>query len=182
MGMEDFQFLLGDLAVAFREDTLWRDTIVPGRFRIDAFEVPLGGIDPGLGVVQTWFYCDRAIVPKPWPELGDHLVIRGQVWEIVQREEDDIGELGFRLIKQELGISTVTSEGTASAAERRMPGRPSRRDEIAAAFADLDPERPLPELVQAVRAKLGIGRGLSDKTLRKILAEQVRARRRVGLR
>src|SRR6267154_2585994 len=103
MGMEDFQSLLGDLAVAFGEPALWRGSVIAGRFRIDAFEVPLGGIDPGLGVVQTWFYCDRAIVLKPWPELGDHLTIRGQVWEIVQRDEDDIGELGFRLIKEELG-------------------------------------------------------------------------------
>jgi hypothetical protein len=119
MGMEDFQFLLSDLAVAFREDALWRDATFPGRFRIDPYEVGLGAIEPGLGVVQTWFYCDRAIVPTPWPQLGDHLVIRRQVWEIVQVEEDDIGELGFRLIKQELGISTVTSEGVVSDGVRR---------------------------------------------------------------
>jgi hypothetical protein len=119
MGMEDFQFLLGDLAVAFREDALWGDRAFPGRFRIDAFEAPLGAIEPGLGVVQTWFYCDRAIVPKPWPQLGDHLVIRDQLWEIVQCDEDDIGELGFRLIKEELGIRSVTSEGVVSGGARR---------------------------------------------------------------
>ena len=30
MGMEDFQFLLGDLATAFREDAIWNRTIVLG--------------------------------------------------------------------------------------------------------------------------------------------------------
>jgi hypothetical protein len=122
MGMEDFQFLLGDLATAFRQDALWatidpitRDynpvATIPGRFRIDPFELPLGGHEPGLGETQIWFYCDRAIVPKPWPVLGDLLTINGQVYEIVQKDEDDIGEFGFRLIRQEIGISTVTSEG-----------------------------------------------------------------------
>ena len=87
---------------------------IAGRFRIDPFEAPLGGHEPGLGETQIWFYCDRAIVPKPWPVLGDHLTIRNQLYEIVQRDEDDIGEFGFRLIRQEIGISTVTSEGAVS--------------------------------------------------------------------
>jgi hypothetical protein len=111
MGMEDFQFLLGDLATAFREDATWGSATIPGRFRIDPFEASLGGLEPGLGETQIWFYCDRAIVPSPWPMLGDQLIIRGQVYEIVQKDEDDLGELGFRLIRQEIGISNVTSEG-----------------------------------------------------------------------
>lgn len=114
MGMEDFRFLLGDLATAFREDAIWNRTIVPGRFRIDPFEAPLGGHEPGLGETQIWFYCDRAIVTTPWPVLGDQLIIRKQLYEIVQLDEDDIGEFGFRLIRQEIGISTVTSEGAIS--------------------------------------------------------------------
>jgi hypothetical protein len=122
MGMEDFQYLLSDLATAFRQDALWSTVgsdgrvfqpvaTIPGRFRIDPFEAPLGGHEPGLGETQIWFYCDRAIVPKPWPVLGDLLTINDQVYEIVQRDEDDLGEFGFRLIRQEIGISTVTSEG-----------------------------------------------------------------------
>ena len=114
MGMEDFQYLLGDLATAFREDALWGVATIQGRFRVDPFEVPLGGHEPGLGETQIWYYCDRAIVPKPWPVLGDLLVIRQQVYEIVQLDEDDIGEFGFRLIRRAVGLSTVTSEGTAS--------------------------------------------------------------------
>lgn len=122
MGMEDFQYLLSDLATAFRQDALWSTldaqgrmyqpvATIPGRFRIDPVEVPLGGHEPGLGETSIWFYCDRAIVPKPWPVLGDLLTINAQIYEIVQRDEDDIGEFGFRLIRQEIGISTVTSEG-----------------------------------------------------------------------
>jgi hypothetical protein len=141
MGMEDFQFLLGDLATAFREDALF-STIsadgrtyepvqtISGRFRIDPFEVPLGGHDPGAGETQIWFYCDRATILQPWPVLGDQLTIRGQLYEIVQRDEDDIGEFGFRLIRQEIGISTVTSEGAVSGLPevnplRRQPETPA---------------------------------------------------------
>jgi hypothetical protein len=187
MGMGDFQFLLSDLATAFREDALWQYPVasdritadgrlriteqgdqiratehtitIPGRFRIDPFEAPLGNVEPGLGETQIWFYCDRAIVPQPFPVLGDTLTIRGQIYEIVQRDEDDIGELGFRLIRRQIGISTVTSEGAYSSDDQPvaqpltevMPrpavvpvaapetsanraGRPSRRREIAAAF------------------------------------------------
>ena len=36
-------------------------------------------------------------------------------------DEDDIGEFGFRLIRQEIGISTVTSEGAISGAAHRQP-------------------------------------------------------------
>lgn len=190
MGMEDFQFLLNDLAVAFREDALWRDIVVPGRFRIDRFEAPLGGIEPGLGTTQTMFYCDRAVVPKPWPTLGDHLTIRGQVYEIVERGEDDIGEFAFRLIKEELGISTVTSEGAFSRGggqfstgiDHNGPGRPTRRAEIVAAYTaalnagEIATTMPLQEIMNAVRARIGNGQGLSDRTLRKILGGLVRAR------
>src|SRR5262245_33054553 len=104
MGMNDFQFLLRDLATAFREDALWQGQILPGRFYITPLEVPTGDIEPGLGTTETKFYCDRAVTPQPWPTLGDHLIIRGQDYEIVERDEDDIGEFAFRLIKQELGI------------------------------------------------------------------------------
>jgi hypothetical protein len=193
MGMEDFQFLLGDLAAAFREDALWlvadwrvtedsgqvraadgyagfairvtgngQPLTVAGRFRIDPYEAALGGIEPGLGETQIWFYCDRATLPQPWPAIGDVLVIRGQTHEIVQRDEDDLGEFGFRLIRQEIGIATVTSEGVVSgppvvnplrpgpivpARRRTVPsgqlmataqplpaGRPSRRTQIVEAY------------------------------------------------
>ena len=193
MGMEDFQFLLNDLAVAFREDARWLNTTVAGRFRIDPFEAPLGAIDPGMGETLIWWYCDRAVMPKPWPALGDHLTIREQVYEIVERGEDDIGEFAFRLIREEIGISTVTSEGVFSRAgtfstgeagdAHRAPGRPSRRLEVVEAFntavasGELDPTKPMPELMRAMRQRLGNGQGLSDKTLYRILGELVRARR-----
>jgi hypothetical protein len=203
MGMEDFQFLLSDLAVAFREDALWGDAVVPGRFRIDPYEVSLVPVEPGLGVVETWFYCDRAVVPKPWPELGDTLTIRGMVWEIVQKDEDDIGEFGFRLIKQELGITTVTSEGVFSASsdedfsapresvdnnlttesdDEVHAGRPTRRQQVAEAFADAIADgsirlgQPLSLITRAMRRRLGNGQGLSDRTLRRQISELVHGR------
>lgn len=163
MGMEDFQFLLGDLATAFREDALW-STVGPdgmifqpvatiaGRFRIDPFEVPLGGHDPGAGETQIWFYCDRAIVPQPWPVLGDLLTIRGQLYEIVQRDEDDIGEFGFRLIRQEIGISTVTSEGAISGAPEVNPLRRPVQPETLYQMSD---PRPPPAMPAAMRAANG---------------------------
>jgi hypothetical protein len=158
---------LASLLMTGRTDAIWErgNGTIPGRFRIDAFEVPTGGIAPGIGEIQTWFYCDRRVVPSPLPELGDHLTIRDQVWEIVQRDEDDIGELGFRLIKEELGLIFEPPEEpqgdwddkrslwdqphqvpggpsrwdlgvTHGAAGRRAPGRPSRRDEITQAYTE----------------------------------------------
>jgi hypothetical protein len=125
MGMGDFRYLLGDVAKAFREDALWGVATIAGRFRIDPFEVPLGAIEPGLGVTQISFACDRAIVPKPWPAVGDHLTIRNQVYEITAIDEDDIGELAFRLIRHEIGISTVTSEGVYSSDAPTVQPRPA---------------------------------------------------------
>jgi len=155
--------LLATLADTFTEWAGWEKGggFIKGRFRIDPFEVPTGTIAPGIGEIQTWFYCDRRVVPPPLPQLGDVLTIVGQVWEIVQRDEDDLGELGFRLIKQELGLIFEPPEGaegdwddkqslwdqtvpdgpsrwdrgvTGSSAGRRSPGRPSRRGEIAEVF------------------------------------------------
>jgi hypothetical protein len=153
--MEDFQFLLGDLATAFREDALF-STIsadgrtyepvqtISGRFRIDPFEVPLGGHDPGAGETQIWFYCDRATILQPWPVLGDQLTIRGQLYEIVQRDEDDIGEFGFRLIRQEIGISTVTSEGAVSGLPEVNPLRRPVQPETLYRMSDPRPPPAMP--------------------------------------
>jgi hypothetical protein len=196
------RFLLADLARHTGEPgVLWNGQPVAGRFRSDPFEVPLGGIDPGLGVIQTWFYCDRRVVPGRLPELGDVLVIRGARWEIVQRDEDDLGELGFRLIKAEgvpeqagstwdAGSSVWDNSATAwdvdveQAAAPRGPGRPSRRDEIVEAFetaADagiIDPQQPLRELVPVLRQRIsGDRRGLGDRTLRRTVAPLLDARR-----
>jgi len=184
MGMEDFQYLLHDLAVAFREDAMWRSVRVPGRFYVNPLEVGTGDIEPGLGTTESKFYCDRAVVPKPWPTLGDTLIIRNQTYEIVTRDEDDLGEFEFRLIKQELGISTVTSEGAYSPGPtpHNGPGRPTRRDEIATHYAAamgarlISPTTPIHEIIAILRPRLGNGQGLSDRTLRKIIGGLVRAR------
>jgi hypothetical protein len=174
------QFMLDDVAehLGVASGALWRGVKIPGRFLIDTYEQPLGGIEPGLGVTQIYFRCNRERVPRPWPELGDHLTIREQVYEIVERGEDDLGEFDFRLIKEERGIRTVTSEGAV-----RANGRPSRRAEIVQAFeaavaSGLDPARPLKELCAIMHHRLGNGGGFSDRTLRRVVGELVRERRR----
>jgi hypothetical protein len=181
--------MLHDLAVAFRKDTSWRGATVPGRFYIDPVEVGLGDIEPGLGTTTIKFYCDRTVVPQPWPVLGDTLEIDGQTYEIVERDEDDIGEFGFRLIKQELGIASVTSETaygpTPTPQEEpveRGPGRPTRREEVVTAYVnalganEISRVSPIVEIVGVIRQRLGNGEGLSDRTLRKIVGDLVRRR------
>src|SRR5262249_25159427 len=159
MGMNDFQFLLRDLATAFREDALWQGQVVPGRFYINPLEVPTGDIEPGISTTETRVYCDPAVTPKPWPTLGAHLVIPGQAYEIVSAEEAAMGELAFRLIKSELGIRTVTSEGIYSTGPEPTPyvgpGRPTRRVEIVTAYNNaiaaglISADQPIHEVVAA---------------------------------
>jgi hypothetical protein len=183
MTTDSFRFLLGDLAVHLGEPAgaLWNGQTVPGRFYVDPVEVGLGDIEPGLGTTTSKFYCDRARVPQPWPTIGDHLFIRGQDYEIVERDEDDLGEFAFRMIKLEIGLSTVTSEG-AYYPEPQGPGRPTRRAEIVAAYESavaaglVSRAQPLHEVVSIVRPRVGNGLGLSDRTLRKILGTLVRER------
>jgi len=194
-GMEDFQFLLHDLAVAFQQDAYWRGVAVPGRFYIDPFVAPTAPIEPGVGVTQIMWHCDRLVMPKPWPTLGDHLTINNQVYEIVERGEDDIGELAYRLIREELGISRVVSEGgnistgtfstgeAGTAHHHYAPGRPTRRRRIESAFEDalaadeIDPEWSVQQIIDTMRPRLGNGQGLRDKTLLKIVGRLARARR-----
>jgi hypothetical protein len=183
--MEDFQFLLGDLATSFREDALWLGIAVPGRFYVDQVEGGTGDIEPGVNTKETHFYCDRTACPQPWPTVGDLLTIRGDIYEIVEADDaDDLGELKFRLIKQTLGLRTVTSEGVYSSDPEPEPyvgpGRPSRRAEIIAAYSHVvaaghvSAGQPLEQIVNVVSARLGEGEGLSHRTLRKILGPVVR--------
>ncbi len=192
--MSEFRFLLGDLARAFPEPAVWANTGLPiiGRFRIDPFDVPLAGTNAGIGEVQTWFYCERAVIPGVLvPDIGHVLTIRGRGWEIVEAGEDDLGELSYRLIKYEGAPAAVLDPATrrnAVAVERlRRPGRPSRRDEIVCAFAAvveagaIDPGEPLTHVFPAVRQRItgttAPSSGLGDKTLRKTLTPLVEAKR-----
>jgi len=194
--MSEFRFLLGDLARAFPEPAVWTNTGLPiiGRFRIDPFDVPLAGTNAGIGEVQTWFYCERAIIPDVLvPDIGHVLVIRGRGWEIVEAGEDDLGELSFRLIKYDGGGSAVAADpanidGNTTVVERlRRPGRPSRREEIVSAFAAvveagaIDPGEPLSHIFPAVRQRITGNAapqpGLGDRALRKTLTPLVEAKR-----
>lgn len=183
--MDASRFLLGDLAIHTGEagGALWQGQTIAGRFRIDPYDVPLVGTETGLGVIQTWFYCERAIIAGPRiPELGDVLTIRGRGWEIVEGPlQDDLGELGYRLIKYEgTDLAAAAPDLHARAVEQlRQPGRPTRRDDIERAFAavtagGIDPDAPLTRLFPAVRQKItgnaAPSCGLGDRTLRKTLA------------
>lgn len=75
---------------------------ITGRFQIDPQEVTLPGPAPeGLNTTQTWFYVDSNHVAYPDRRPGEHdlLWLRGLWWEIVQIDADDLGELGYRLIR-----------------------------------------------------------------------------------
>ena len=101
--------LLTALRNGFGEPAIWMplDRRVPampveGRFRVDPYDVPLGGQPEPLNTTQTWFYCDtRDIAADEKPRLGDRLWIRDGWWEIVQLDRDDIGELAYRLLKDD---------------------------------------------------------------------------------
>jgi len=183
-GPTTHRFLLGDLASHLGQWAYWRGVRVPGRFFEDPHEVALPPVEPGLGTEQNTYYMDRTTCPQPWPTVGDQLTIRGQVYDIVECGRDDIGELSFRLAKEQLGLSHVTSEGGLTRpAEHHGPGRPTRRPEIVSAFEDalaageIEPTQPLLEIVHAMRPRIGNGQGLKDKTLLKIVGDLVRERR-----
>lgn len=110
MPLADFDQLLPSLAWAFGENAVWAVpdgsgalVVIPGRFRIDPHEVALPGpAVEQLNTTQTWFYCDQKQVPTypaRVPGMHDLLAIRGSWWEIVQLDPDDLGELGYRLLK-----------------------------------------------------------------------------------
>jgi hypothetical protein len=106
MPLSDMDGLLPALRDAFGLTATWQrpDTgeLVPiqGRFRTDPVDVPLG-VHDGLNTTTSWFYCDTRDVPSAdrKPGQGDYLLIRNEWFEIVQLNADDIGELGYRLIK-----------------------------------------------------------------------------------
>jgi hypothetical protein len=106
MPLSDLDGLLPSLRNAFGETALFPPVVpgdppvpIAGRFRIDPWDVSLGVHDP-LNTTQTWFYCDRRDVPSAGkPGVGDYLFIRDEWWEIAQLDADDIGELGYRLMK-----------------------------------------------------------------------------------
>jgi hypothetical protein len=186
--LSEFRFLLGDLARAFPEPAVWNGLAIVGRFRSDPFDVPLAGTNAGIAEVQTWFWCERAVIAAMtpgMPRIGDLLIIRGRSWEIVEEGEDDLGELSFRLIKSDGPGLTADSEAADAAEEPRRPGRPSRRAEIVKAYeavaasGTLNPAEPVSRVFGPVRAQIA-GRaapqpGLGDKTLRKTLAPLIKA-------
>lgn len=181
-GPTTHQFVLGDLAQHLGQWAYWNGVRFPGRFFDDPAMVSTMPVEPGLSTQEIRFDCARDATPTPWPTIGDVLTIRQQVYEIVDRTLDDLGQFTFRLIKQELGLRTVTSEGPPVISPHPEPGRPSRRSEIVSHYTDalgskiISPTMPVHEIVNVLRPRIGNGTGLSDRTLRKIIGELVRAR------
>lgn len=184
MALAEFAFLLGDLASAFGEPVQWQGATFPGRFRIDPFVVALPDIAGGIGVTETWLYCERAVIPGGRaPDIGSVLMIRGRGWEVTEVGEDDLGELALRLIKHE---GPVPAEADQPQEQHRPPGRPTRREEIERAYQGLagqiEPGAPLRRVIPAVRRAITGSAapvpGLADKTLGKALGPLVAARRR----
>ena len=111
--------ILPALRNAFPETAQW---IVPGngsttvtmvgRFRTDPWDVGLS-VHEGLNTTQTWFYVDaRDVAYATKPGVGDYLLIRNEWWEIAQLDADDIGELGYRLVKG--GLRAAASDASAN--------------------------------------------------------------------
>jgi hypothetical protein len=111
VGIEDFDYLLRDLARGFGDHALVRaatyTTTIKGRFIIDPFDVSQNPADNGLNVTKTIFSYDArhefeflgpGVAP---PVLHDHLVIRGIEYEIVKIDKDDLGEHVLTLLRTE---------------------------------------------------------------------------------
>jgi hypothetical protein len=110
MPLSDFDFLLRDLRIAFGEkpgDGAWPEWSyvaepLRGRFAIDPFTVPLSPSENGLSVTQIFFYydarndCPNGVRPA---KMGDFLTIRNVRYEVIDVQDDDLGESGLQLTR-----------------------------------------------------------------------------------
>jgi hypothetical protein len=113
MPLSDFDHLLRDLATGFgttatvlRKGANALVHTIEGRFLIDPFDVAQSPDPSGLNVTQTWFYYDQRHEYEPplvpgvaAPALHDLLVIRGQEYEVIKIDKDDLGEHALQLLK-----------------------------------------------------------------------------------
>lgn len=165
--------LLPALDDGLGEPGSWLGHALRIRFLQDYTPLALQMTEQGMSQTQAWAYFDRGQLPAEAgiPRLGDLLSLRGRSWEIVEFGEDDLGELQLRLIP---------FQASPLDEEPRGPGRPSRRDDILAAYDALvaakaiDPRRPLSHAFALVRRRLtgsaAPSPGLGDKTLQGVLS------------
>jgi hypothetical protein len=108
MGVADFDHLLRDCRTAFGSNA-WPERTPPavaepirGRLRIDPFTVPLAPSENALSVTQTWFFYDARfdlpanVMP---PRQHDYLTINGVRYEVIDVQNDDLGESGLQLLR-----------------------------------------------------------------------------------
>jgi hypothetical protein len=107
MPLADFDYLLRDCRVAFGENAWpeWAMAVVApikGRFASNPFTVPLAPSENGLSVTQIFFFYDaRHDLPnsvRP-ARMGDFLTIRGVRYEVIDVQDDDLGESGLQLTR-----------------------------------------------------------------------------------
>jgi hypothetical protein len=106
MPLSDLDYLLRDVRTAFGEPAWpeWSFVAEPikGRFAVDPFTVPLNPSENGLSVTQIFFYYDaRNDLPNGVRRaaMGDFLVIRDVRYEVIDVQDDDLGESGLQLTR-----------------------------------------------------------------------------------
>jgi hypothetical protein len=105
MPLADFDFLLRDTRMAFGEPAWpeWAMAVadpIEGRFAINPFEVPLSPSENGLSSTQIFFFYDaRHDLPAGVraARMGDFLTVRGVRYEVIDVQDDDLGEAGLQL-------------------------------------------------------------------------------------
>jgi hypothetical protein len=117
MPLSDFNHLLRDLRTGFGEPAWpeWSQYVnepIRGRLAINPFQVMTDPSENGLSVTQIFFYYDaRFDLPNTVrrAKLGDFLNIRNIRWEVVDVQDDDLGESGLQLLRaQPLILPAVT--------------------------------------------------------------------------
>jgi hypothetical protein len=107
MSLADFDFLLRDCRTAFGDEAWpeWSMGVaapIRGRFAINPFTVPLAPSENGLSVTQIFFFYDARHDLPPnvrAAKQGDFLEIRGVRYEVVDVQDDDLGEAGLQLLR-----------------------------------------------------------------------------------
>jgi hypothetical protein len=175
MPLAAFDPLLRALDDGLGEPGAWLGNLLQMRFVQDYTPAALQMTEQGMTQVQTWVYFGRyQLLPGAGvPGIGDIVTVRGRTWEVVEFGTDDLEELQLRLVPYQ----TSPLED-----EPRGPGRPTRRDDILAAWDALvalraiDPRKPLSRAFPHIRRRLtgssAPSPGLSDKTLQGVLSSR----------
>lgn len=104
-----FDHLLRDERTHFGDDawpewTMGIMASIKGRFAINPFTVTLAPSENGLSVTQIFFFYDARhdLPPNTRPaRMGDFMTIRDVRYEVVDVQDDDLGESGLQLVRAE---------------------------------------------------------------------------------